>query len=284
MPGTLLYHTPLRVSSCARLFEDGVFGVLKRGIEPRAAGSLAVACSVCTLAIPLLAAGFDSPLVLWSRPCPSAARVGPTPSSFARSPGQPALSGCVARVEVGDLHFRSVLEVLPRGLAGVFSGSPSDYRVASFRSSTLAIFFPSWVTRESAIGRSPLRFEGNLFSFSNWVEVGEEARGRLFHKVWIRLVNWPILCWNKENVKAVVSGFGEFWESDKSSSELKEVSSYRVCIRCVDVGSIPEVLNLMVEDRRFRIPIVVDSWEDASPILLGENLDHHLGLDSSEAQ
>ncbi len=39
-----------------------------------------------------------------------------------------------------------------------------------------------------------------------------------------------------------------------------------------------------MEDRRFRIPIEIDSWEDAAPILLGENLDHHLGLETTEEQ
>ncbi len=40
----------------------------------------------------------------------------------------------------------------------------------------------------------------------------------------------------------------------------------------------------MVEDRRFRIPIEIECWEEANPILLGEDLDHRLGLDSTEAQ
>ncbi len=85
-------------------------------------------------------------------------------------------------------------------------------------------------------------------------------------------------------MKAAVSGFGELWETDDRSRELKDVSNFRICIRCQDVSSIPEFLNLTVDDRRFRIRIVVDSWEDAAPILLGEHLDQHFGLDSSEAQ
>ncbi len=40
----------------------------------------------------------------------------------------------------------------------------------------------------------------------------------------------------------------------------------------------------MVDDRRFCINIVIDSWDEANPIFLAENLDHHLGLDSAEAQ
>ncbi len=40
----------------------------------------------------------------------------------------------------------------------------------------------------------------------------------------------------------------------------------------------------MVDDRRFRIPIIIESWEDAAPIFLGGNLDRHLGIDTLEAQ
>ncbi len=40
----------------------------------------------------------------------------------------------------------------------------------------------------------------------------------------------------------------------------------------------------MVEDRRFRVSIEIDSWEETNPIFLGENLDHHLGLDKAEVQ
>ncbi len=128
-----------------------------------------------------------------------------------------------------------------------------------------------------------MTFEGLQFSFSDWVEAGEEARGRLLHKAWIKLVNWPILCWNEAHVRAAISGFGELWEVDVRSTELRDVSHYKICIRCPNVNHIPEVLNLTVDDRQFSIQIVVESWEDAAPIFLGENLDHHLGLDSLEA-
>ncbi len=165
----------------------------------------------------------------------------------------------------------------------MFGGSSSDYRVASFRPATLAIFFPNWVARESAIGRSPLRFEDSSFTFSNWVEVREAPRGRLQHKAWIRLHNWPILCWNEEDVKAAIRGFRELWEVDPLSSEHLDVSYFRVNIRCLDISELPEILNLMVEDRRFRIPIEIEPWEEARPILLGEGLDHHLGMDTSES-
>ncbi len=187
-------------------------------------------------------------------------------------------------MEAASAHLREIPDVLPRGLAGLFGGSPSDYKVASFRAASCAVFFPSWLSRESAIGRSPLRFEDTQFSLSDWVEVGELARGRLLHKAWIRLVNWPILCWNEADIKEVVSGFGELWETDARSCELRDVSHYKICIRCQNVNSIPEALNLTVEDRRFRIPILIDSWEETNPILLGENLDHRLGLDSMEEQ
>ncbi len=40
----------------------------------------------------------------------------------------------------------------------------------------------------------------------------------------------------------------------------------------------------MVEDRRFNISIEVEEWEEADPILLGEDLDHRLGLTTTEAQ
>ncbi len=82
------------------------------------------------------------------------------------------------------------------------------------------------MTRESAIGRSPLWFEGKRFSLFDWAEVGGEARGRLFHKAWIKLVDWPILCWNEADVKAAVSGFGELWDIDVRSKELQDVSNY----------------------------------------------------------
>ncbi len=156
--------------------------------------------------------------------------------------------------------------------------------MAAFQSSVQAVFFPSWASRESAIGRSPLRFDGCSFSFSNWVEVGEEARGRLCHKAWIRLHNWPILCWSAEEVKAAISCFGELWEVDSCSTDRTDVSSFRVNIRCQNVGFIPEVLYLMVDDRRFCIPVEIDSWEEAAPILLSEDLDLRLFLDSSEPQ
>ncbi len=104
------------------------------------------------------------------------------------------------------------------------------------------------------------------------------------HKAWIKLVNWPILCWAEADVRAAISPFGEFWEADDRSLELRDVSHYRVQIRCQNVHLIPEELLLTVDDRRFRIPIVIESWEDAAPIFLGENLDRHLGIDTLETQ
>ncbi len=85
-------------------------------------------------------------------------------------------------------------------------------------------------------------------------------------------------------MKAVVSGFAELWEVDELSNGLAEVSYFRALVRCQDVHLIPEALSLMVEDRRFRIPIVVESWEIAKSIPLGEALDQHLGLSTREAQ
>nr|CAD1820598.1 unnamed protein product [Ananas comosus var. bracteatus] len=130
----------------------------------------------------------------------------------------------------------------------------------------------------------PLRFEGSLFHFSNWKEVGELERGHLHHKAWIRLLHWPILCWNEEDVKAAVSGFGELWEVDPLSERRDDVSFFRARIRCQSVHRIPEILTLMVEDKRFQIPVVIESWEDANPILLGEGLDEHLGIETMDAQ
>ncbi len=199
-------------------------------------------------------------------------------------PGRPPLSGCVARLEAAGLSLDAVKERLPMGLAGFFGGAASDYPVASFQDATWAVFFPSWVSRESAIGRSPLRFEGTNFHFSNWVKSGEGPRGHLLHKVWIRLVQWPILCWNEEDLKAAISNFGELWEVDPISSDHLDVSFFRVNVRCRDVRDIPEVLNLMVEDRCFCVPIEIESWVEAQPILLGESLDQRLGLDSLESQ
>ncbi len=55
-------------------------------------------------------------------------------------------------------------------------------------------------------------------------------------------------------------------------------------VRCRNASVIPRVLYLTVEDRRFCVPIVVESWEKADPILLGEETDRRLGLSSLEAQ
>ncbi len=207
------------------------------------------------------------------------------PSSLAPPPvGRTSLSACVAKVEVSGQPVAADPVTLSRGLVGLFGGNVADYRIAVLRPSSWAVFFPSWVTRESAIGRSPLIFEDTLFSFRDWVEAGEEARGRLLHKAWIKLVDWPILAWKEEDVKAAISSFGELWEVDDCSTDLRDVSHYRIRIRCQDVALIPEVLLLTVDDRRFRVRVTVESWEEAVPILLGENLDHHLGLDTIEEQ
>ncbi len=96
----------------------------------------------------------------------------------------------------------------------MFGGLASDYKVAAAGSSPAAIFFPSWVARGSAIGRSPLRFEDLTFALSDWSKFGEGLRGRLGHKVWIHLINWPLLCWHEDDVKAAVASFGELWEID----------------------------------------------------------------------
>lgn len=40
----------------------------------------------------------------------------------------------------------------------------------------------------------------------------------------------------------------------------------------------------MVEDRRFKVLVEVESWEEANPILFGEDLDRRLVLDIVEAQ
>nr|CAD1838373.1 unnamed protein product [Ananas comosus var. bracteatus] len=88
-------------------------------------------------------------------------------------------------------------------------------------------------------------FDGFSFRFSNWVETRENERGHLLHKVWIKLHHWPILCWNVEDVKAAVSSFGALWDVDTRSES------------CLD---------------------------EANPILLGEDLDSRLGLDSRAAQ
>ncbi len=85
-------------------------------------------------------------------------------------------------------------------------------------------------------------------------------------------------------MKATISGFRELWEVDQLSSEHLDVSFFRVNIRCLDICEAPEFLNIMVEDRHFRIPIEIESWEEARPILLSEGFDHHLGLVSTESQ
>ncbi len=60
------------------------------------------------------------------------------------------------RVQVAGLSIDAIKEILPSKLASMFGGSYLDYKVASFQSSVRAVFFPSWASRESAIGRSPL--------------------------------------------------------------------------------------------------------------------------------
>nr|CAD1840722.1 unnamed protein product [Ananas comosus var. bracteatus] len=172
--------------------------------------------------------------------------------------GQPPLFGCNPQVDIPSPHPQDIDDILTRGLAARFGVSSSDFRVASFLPSTRAVFFPSWAVRESAIERSPFKFEGFNFHFSNRVVLEERERGYLRHKVWIRLHNWPILCWNEEDVKAVVCEFGELWDVD--------------------------IHNLIVEDRSFSVPIEIEFCEEANPILLGEELDEHLGLAPLEAQ
>ncbi len=198
--------------------------------------------------------------------------------------GSSFLPGCVARVELGG-HAAGVLSsALPSQLASFFGGVPSDFKVANFSASSSAVFFPNWVVRESAIARSPLCFDGASVHFSNWVEPGEVERGQLRQKAWVRLIGWPIRCWGAAEVRAAVSSFGELWEIDEATSELRDVSCFRVLVHCGDVASIPSSISLWIEDRRYRVSVVVDSWEAADPILLREVEDRRLGLLSREDQ
>ncbi len=190
----------------------------------------------------------------------------------------------MAKLEIGALDAVALKESLPSKLAAHFGGQSGDYKVASYSASALAVFFPNWVARGSAIGHSPLCLDGVSLSFSDWGEPAEVARGHLRQKVWIRLRNWPILCWSSEEVAAAVSAFGELWEVDERSSSLADVSSFRALIRYRDAGMIPASILLVVEDRRFRIPIEVETCEEAAPILLGEETDRRLGLDTWENQ
>ncbi len=136
--------------------------------------------------------------------------------SRAPTPGRPFALGCVALAEaLGPLSGDTSL-VLSRGLAARFGGSCSDYVVALLAAPRLAIFFPNWVAHESAVARRTFRVDDLSFRFSYWVELAEKGRGHLLHKVWIRLHHWPILCWNKEDVLAAVSGFSEVWEIDEA--------------------------------------------------------------------
>nr|CAD1835985.1 unnamed protein product [Ananas comosus var. bracteatus] len=197
----------------------------------------------------------------------------------------PSLKCCVALVEVLSSHRGNAKEVLSRGLTTRFGGTGREYLVANFRAFFIAVFCPNWVVRESAIGRSFFTLEDIVFKFSSWKETEELERGHLQHKAWIRLLHWPILSWNEEDVKAAISGFGKLWEVDPlSDMRVHHVSYFRVLIRCQNVRNIPEAINLMVEDRRFRVPIEIESWENEAPILLGEDLDRRLGLDWTTAQ
>lgn len=173
------------------------------------------------------------------RPCSSSAFLPTRPPQL----GHPSLSVCVALVEAVGQQPANFIDALSRGLAARFEGSFSDYKVASFRNPSFAIFFPNWVARESTIGRSPISLYAITFRFSNWVETGEKERGHLQHKAWIKLHHWPILCWNEEDVKAAISGFGALWEVDSRSENWLEVSFFRVLIRCQNVGLIHEVLD-----------------------------------------
>lgn len=114
--------------------------------------------------------------------------------------------------------------------------------------------------------------------------MGEKERGFLHHNAWIHLLNWSILCWNEDDVKAAVSGFEELWEVDDPSDRHTNVSFFRLMIRYQDVLLIPEAIDLMVEGRQFYVPIEIESFEEANPILLGEGLDEHLGLNTLEVQ
>lgn len=139
-------------------------------------------------------------------PDPSLRSMEPGPSSsrpsFSRAflpsrsppPGLPPLSACVVLVEVLGPVDGNAKTALSTGLAAKFGGSCRDFLVADFDGPLLAMFFPNWVARESAISRNPFRFEGLNFKFSNWTEVAELDRGHLRHKVWVRLCHWPILC------------------------------------------------------------------------------------------
>ncbi len=204
--------------------------------------------------------------------------------SRATPAGRPPLSGRVALVEAIPPLPADVKGTISRGLAARFGGSVADYMVADFKGPRLAIFFPNWVERESAIGRSPLRLEGHSFRFSDWVESEETGRCHHLHKAWIKLHGWPIACWNSDDVTAAVSGFGAFWEDDDSNARLVDVGTYRVRIRCSHVRCIPETLLLSVDDRCFNIRVEIESWEEANPILLGEDLDSRLGLETAEDQ
>ncbi len=145
----------------------------------------------------------------------------------------------MTRLDTAGHGLGVISEVLPAKLVGFFGGSARDYKVASFLANPLAVIFLSWVARESAIGRSPLCLDGTTYSFSNWMVAGEEKCGHLRHKAWIRLRNWPLLCWSELEVKAAVSGFGELWEVDEHSSGADNVAYYRARVRCQDARLIP---------------------------------------------
>nr|CAD1818571.1 unnamed protein product [Ananas comosus var. bracteatus] len=186
---------------------------------------------------------------------PSSGRPGSI-SSFLPAKHPPAgvlsLSGRVALVEVRSRPPGNVKEILSRGLAARFGGP---------------VEIIGWLIFGGLLWRSSSR-----------------TRGHLVHKAWIRLHHWLILCWNEEDVKAAVSGFGELWNIDPLIDSRMDVSFFRAYIRCQHVQNIPEVINLMVEDRRFKVLVEVESWEEANPILLGEDLDGHLGHDCVDAQ
>nr|CAD1826001.1 unnamed protein product [Ananas comosus var. bracteatus] len=152
---------------------------------------------------------------------------------------------------------------------------------SSGRPASISSFLP---VRYSSAGAPSLSGCVALAEVRSRLPSNAKERGHLRHKAWIRLHHWPILCWNEEDVKAAVSGFGELWDIDPLSENQADVSFFRARIRCQHVQVIPEAICLMVEDRRFRIVVEVESWEETNPILLREGLDRRLGLDSWEAQ
>nr|CAD1834468.1 unnamed protein product [Ananas comosus var. bracteatus] len=170
---------------------------------------------------------------------------------------QPSLSGTVAKVDIASLRPDFVREVLPGGLVARFEGSSRDYKVASFRASAMAVFFPSWVSRESAIGHSPSGLRV-LFSIFPTRRKWGNLRGDIF-----------------TTKRGSDSYTGRSCAGTRKTSKLQSLGS---------ASSGRWILSAKGGMTSPSSELGFGAKEDANPILLGEGLDEHLGIETMDTQ